>query len=424
MAFKTVSIYCIGTDHKIEESYLIMMVMYDLMLGDNVRGVDNHGGTAVSRVTNPNDDHHKVVYNGANLRPNSLGGDADTHLRNVADNAVKLVDSVAKSGSEPITVNLLGHSRGAASCLLIANMLQQKLGADATRCNLFLIDTVKFASSIPEAYTRGIGKNVNNVIHIAMEDNTMPLFDLYEIKPAAGTADGRIKNIRLPGTHGTATQCNLLAGEGDKLPDRPDNFLGTEEDRCKLWPIGGVALSTALDKFKEWGTPLSPAGEALAEPSWQLYYYHRIQKCNPITSRLRRLRLMNDSGKSAPDHKQGFVKAPGLLVKRTEALKLHKFGDNHHRFGPVFVNEEHFELAKEVHQDEERLFTAVHTVLTQSGKGYNLHQPLGSTRIDAISMLDRLFYTDYPFLHLLNDAGFHWDGDTVFDLIGKAQVTP
>lgn len=417
MATKTFSIFCIGTDHKHDETYLIMMVMYGL-LAAQVQGVDNAGGTGKTAVEKAQSDHHKVVYDGANLLPNSLGGDADDHLRKVAENAVKLVKSVERNG-EKITVNLLGHSRGAANCLLIANLLHKELAARECTCNLFLIDTVKFAPSIPEKLTRTIDDNVNELVHLVMEDNTFPLFDLYEIKAAPGTSDERITNIRLPGTHGTATQCNLRPEKGvSELPDRPDNYLAVEDHRRSLWPIGGVALSSALIKFKEWETPLSAPAEQLATPAWQLYYYHRIQEANPIISRVRRLRQFNDSGKSSPGNKQGFVKAPGLLVKRTDLLKLKKFGSNPFRFGRVFVNEDHFKLARAEHGSH--FVDAVRGSLTHPDSKFDLSMQGSLNRPLAISTIQRIFYRDYPFLQLLNDAGIHWNGESLFDLLGEA----
>lgn len=112
-------------------------------------------------------------------------------MKKVRNHAVKMVNSITLGADDAITVNLVGHCRGAVSCLMIAyaHYREGKALGDASkyRCNLFLIDAVKVTGilatgmGVPNRETQFIYENVGSLIHIVMEDNTNPLFILYDI---------------------------------------------------------------------------------------------------------------------------------------------------------------------------------------------------------------------------------------------------
>lgn len=404
----TISIFCIGTSHDQREDYNILKVLHSLT------------------VATGND--KKIIFDGADLSP----GPAAEHLNEVTDQAIAEIKSAGRpAANSKIKVNLVGHSRGAANCLMIASHLLKVDNPSDYICNLFLIDTVKYAPKIPEKDVRFIYSNVNELVHIVMEDNTLFLFDLYEIKKDKNDpAIGNVRNIRIPGRHGTATQCNTIIPVGDVL-ETPTGYLSTNLEIEKLWPIGGLTLSLALQQLKAWGTQLDQRGEMLATEDWSLYFYHRIQAVNPIISRMPKKRWVNDTDRSSAGQPQKSAKAPGAIMRRTELLKLRRFGKNPFRFNPIFINEHHVQLCRQKHGDNlidavikaqqlgrtiSKKFGLLAAVdeLTKSAPDSERERIIQSVK-DAIKAC---FTNDYPFMQRLHAEGFVWNQDQIlYDLL-------
>ena len=394
----TVTIFCIGTDHYKREEYNILCVLH--------------------RLTVEADWDKKFIYDGAPLDPKR----AAEYLNTITDQAIRDIESVDHpDSSSKITVNLVGHSRGAANCLLIASRLSKV--HPAYECNLFLIDTVKYAPKIPEDEVRLIRSNVKNLVHVIMEDNTLFLFDLYEIKKdKMNPSQGTICNIRIPGRHGTATQCNTIVPMNENLkPLDPDNYLATNLDREQLWPIGGLTLSLALQQLKTWGTRLHQNGEMLATDDWQLFFYHRIEFVNPIISRLTKKRRVNDTKTSSAGEPQKSTNAPGMIMRRSELLKLRRFGENPFRFNPIFINEHHVHLCRQKHGND--LIEAVLRALKtgKKKKQYELQAAvIQGTEQTVINRIKDSFYNDALFLKRLHAEGFVWSQDRIlYDLLDQ-----
>lgn len=108
--------------------------------------------------------------------------------------------------NRPQTVNLVGHSRGAIIATRIAAQLADRL--PGTRCNLFLIDPVKrslFGSDHDNAQTH---ENVGLFRQVLMENESSIMFEPQTITHSAASTN----TVRMPGTHGTATQTGQPIG--------------------------------------------------------------------------------------------------------------------------------------------------------------------------------------------------------------------
>jgi hypothetical protein len=355
MSKKTFTIFCIGTAHDTSEKFNIFSVMFNMV---NATEVGNKGKP--DPTTSPaGADHHKVIYDGPSDFPTVLNISAwklkaAKEMKEVRDDAVRLIELAANNNK--ITVNLFGHSRGAITCLLIASSLWRK-SLNYT-CNLFLIDAVKVSDTfslrthssrhtgIQEEDTRYIQSNVNEMVHFVMEDNVAPYFKLYKIEKAKENSTSKVVNIRIPGKHGTATQCNLRTINKAIVADA--DITSITQAR-KMWPIAGVVLSSALQKAADWGKdeanngnslPLTTIGQNLASDEMLFYYYNRIQLDNEIVSAKVKKRWINDMDKSSP----GQIQKKEIVKGRRSKTTLDKFSLNPFRFNSIFVNQEHFDL--------------------------------------------------------------------------------
>ena len=427
---KTFSIFCIGTGHDSKEEFNILTVLHRLT---EAVDVDNNGGTHVQKVSQPNAEHHKILYDGPPDLPDILAFKAAaTRMIQVRDNAIKLIQSVnlpsGRSGREAkITVNLVGHSRGAVNCLMIASELDKQFGSRDCHCNLFLIDPVKVTDTlsvlpkgrVPETDTRFIFDNVKKVVQIVMEDdvkflNVVGIFKLYKIEEErvrpAPDGSQRITNIRLPGTHGTATQCNPLitSVEANGLVIPPE----------KIWPIGGVALSTILQYLQDWGTPLHQDARDHLDPARKFYLYNRIQIVNTIVEDQAQKRIINNVklSTSGQNQERNIVPGPDNHTYRSDEL-LDKFGENPFRFHPVFINPHHVQLCIDAFgTGGVELVDIILAEFNIAGSERDLKKAAESQPADSESSVEDIFEAVkrnillFPdFFSLLKTNGFTWD---------------
>jgi hypothetical protein len=342
----TLSIFFIGTGHTREETSNILFALHSL-----VNAVDVSPGGA--QGASPTDVHFKMLFDGAKL--GATQSDAVAHLPKmsqvVAEFLTPAMDVITAlqtlrlhTAANPWILNLVGHSRGAISCMALADELHTR--NNQSTVNMFLIDPVRRVANAPPEFGITVRSNTHEFCEIIMEDDFHEVvFELSEvILPTTGNPILR-KRIRLAGTHGTATQCNEIQNAGKKIPT-----INFELPTKRLWPIGGVALRTILEQLRRWGTPLTRGGDgkigqipglALDDGRFRrilLTEYWRIAAVNQTTDGKR---WVNNVGKSKPDEVQEFKQIQGT---RTEAVLSSRGVVNPFRDTNVFVNLEHFVL--------------------------------------------------------------------------------
>ena len=116
----------------------------------------------------------------------------------------------------PLTsVNLVGHSRGAVTCIMLAHAMAATDGLQAVRVNIFAIDPVPGGYS---DFSFGVGSpfeipsNVDEYTSILMENAGDPFFAcLSEGKNLRKLGNTNITQYPLPGKHGDATKSDFAA---------------------------------------------------------------------------------------------------------------------------------------------------------------------------------------------------------------------
>jgi hypothetical protein len=337
----TLSVFCIGTGHTREEKFNLLAALHSLVAATGIPD----GKRPVPPEDPAIGPHYKLIYDG----PPNLPQLPEPQLIRVRETTAAVLAALQASrpptASDPWIVNLAGHSRGAVACMMAAAVLTQKnLPA---KVNMFLIDTVKRASTSDEVGLRILG-NTQEFFQIVMEDEPTLVFKLANIQARLTNNDTQaplIRHIRLPGTHGTATQCNPLTSKCDTVKDV--SLSNTPLPR--LWPLGGVAIRHALRKFQEWGSPLTEAGlryigQAKGQPFNEAVFrnillseYWRILDLHPFDNGHRHV---NDVPSSKPGVVQDVRRVKGI---RSEA-ELGKRAANPFRKSNIFVNQQHFDL--------------------------------------------------------------------------------
>ena len=114
----------------------------------------------------------------------------------------------------PLTsVNLVGHSRGAVTCIMLAHAMAATAGLQAIRANIFAIDPVPGGYS---DFSFGVGSpfeipsNVREYTSILMENAGDPFFAcLSEGRNLRKLGNTNITQYPLPGKHGDATKSDF-----------------------------------------------------------------------------------------------------------------------------------------------------------------------------------------------------------------------
>jgi hypothetical protein len=239
------SIFCIGTGHTIEEQNNTVA-----KLGREVRGrslILSGVGRRKSAFINQGVLLAKLGPLSALADPlgNFAGQGMDARAREALDAVIEC---------RPQTVNLVGHSRGAIICHLIANDIA---GSDHPACqavreiNIFAIDPVNMAP--------GKGKRAKHLrqavrlgtyVGVIMENEKSGLFPPTLIKYDLATQAAREKLIfyNLPGTHGSGTQplTSAIGHACYQMAQRFLNLWGTELTRD---PPTAVDICTAFARI-------------------------------------------------------------------------------------------------------------------------------------------------------------------------------
>jgi hypothetical protein len=112
------------------------------------------------------------------------------------------------------SVNLVGHSRGAVTCILLAHAMAEKAGLRPLQVNIFAIDPVPggytdfftFSNASPFQ----LPSNVREYTSILMENAGDPFFAcLSEGRNLRAMGDTNVTQYPLPGKHGDATKSDF-----------------------------------------------------------------------------------------------------------------------------------------------------------------------------------------------------------------------
>lgn len=138
-------------------------------------------------------------------------------LQNQAEANKKIIMNLGR-GKAVDNVYLVGHSRGAVCAVNVANRLYEE-GFEAN-VHLFLYDPVKRSGAGWDKLNRSIHSNVKSLKVILAEDEAGSIYGvsgmftpmmLKDKSGGVGAGVGSQSYLRLPGTHGTATQVNGMA---------------------------------------------------------------------------------------------------------------------------------------------------------------------------------------------------------------------
>lgn len=324
------SVFNIGTGHNRNEKDNLLVKLFDdcpsLPIDDST--IDDVTVNLAARG------HRKVINDGLGSEEADTGapGRAESSARHFREGllgkglesrALRMVRLIERT-SGLTEVTMAGHSRGAMIALRTAIELWNKYKKDF-RVNLWLLDPVEFSLDGGKPY-REIPANVQHVRIVVMEDT----HDIcgyrggFKLQTLLGSNDPTRNNfIRMPGSHGTASQVN-----GN--------------------PIGEVAFQIARRDFRRWNVPV---GSALWSNFDLCNEYFRIHLVNPVTkhevSRLKSLmgytelsRLVNDA--DAPDGSKTVT--TDSRAKKLDNLKI----TNRFRGHLFFINEHHFQLFRSI----------------------------------------------------------------------------
>ena len=177
----------------------------------------------------------------------------------VSSKTERMVQLVGRLKDGLSGVTIVGHSRGAIIAVRTAARLYEKYGTDL-RVNLWLLDPVEFSVEGGQA-NRMVPPNVRHLRIVAMEDthNICGWKSGFKLQALVGSygpgRDVRESYIRMPGSHGTASQV-----DGH--------------------PIGEVTFQIARKDFWRWNVPV---GAGVWSSRQICDEYFRIQQVNPAT---------------------------------------------------------------------------------------------------------------------------------------------
>jgi hypothetical protein len=325
-----ICVFSIGTGHDHEEEPNILVKLWKLCRYANLGVVGSHTWKKQTIETGYGKDRHKIntkkgddedggvdelcktpAKNDGWTWINDGQSTAATNLVAQQETNVKMIRGLMKRQSGIKHVCLVGHSRGAFLSLRIAAAIADLKDVE---CNLFLIDPVDRTKDKDSSHWE-IHENVRHCQVIVMEDVggiAARIFKLMTIGGSRfdGNGLGAEDYIRLPGTHGTATQV-----DGH--------------------PIGQVAYIMAVRWLNARHIPMEVKGEHFFATKL-LDEYARINTVNRIVGGQRRI---NDK---EPNKNLKFKWIPvggsrsGLLDRIA--------GENKYQRDAYFINRQHHDL--------------------------------------------------------------------------------
>jgi pimeloyl-ACP methyl ester carboxylesterase len=304
------NIFNIGTGHhKGEVNNLLVALHRDCTAIDASAMARSAGGGTwkfINDGAGSTDPGSGVRAKVASIPGNAMGMGSTRGVTSVTDQMVELFKR-----TKPDQVNICGHSRGAITSVRIAAKLYELSGM--TKVNLFLVDPVKRMAEGTDFYNREIHSNVDQLMCVVAEDvGDKSLFKFMMLKDGRSADSGRAdlpaeKFLRMPGSHGTATQVD--------------------------GPIGRVTYEIARRFLKKVGAPV---GANVWSSMRVCNEYFKIPARNPafvVSSGgvARHARLINDEGKDK------------VMSKHSRLDRLNELGiKNRFQAHEIFVNEDHF----------------------------------------------------------------------------------
>lgn len=346
MPNKVMTIYAIGTGHSYLEPYNTLVTLCNNTTADckilsttsyqNFKYNDKP--EPLENLTRINDSDFKnknqvcVLVNGIAKQagPDEAHTTQDKQLRNL----IGLIQTY-----QPDRLNMVGHSRGAVTCLRIAKNIEGKPLPVGLKCNIFCIDPVAWISYMGgKDYT--LTANVSEYKRIAMEDDApinTSVFPIMTIKSINGGYQIQpIDNIRLPGTHGTATQCNPILKAGENAAQHSSTN--------RKWPIGHSTYIMINKQLDSWETIM---GQDFSDFDL-IDNYAAIVNNNPGHYEYSSIggwslkRTVNNLDPCLPDKK--VVQKIDTRVSKRSHEELDSLCPNPYQGGPLFINQQHYNL--------------------------------------------------------------------------------
>ncbi|MCA9544264.1 MAG: hypothetical protein KC613_07725 [Myxococcales bacterium] len=237
------TVYNIGTGHASNEQANLLVRLFNRTVGIDARQ-DRPGRAAQYRYINDGIGKSYDARTGR-VSTNMFAQATGWGLKDKTEETVDVIRRI-----NPRVVNLVGHSRGAIIAVRTAAKLSKR--APDITCNLFLVDPVKrsfLGKDEDNAATHG---NVRLFRQILMESESSWLFEPQKMSHSSAATN----SVRLPGSHGSATQTGQ--------------------------PIGVVAYMLAVNFLRLCGTALS---DTPFSPVQMADAYAQITLMNPVHRR-------------------------------------------------------------------------------------------------------------------------------------------
>jgi len=183
-----------------------------------------------------------------------------------------------------------------------------------------------------------LSPNIKEFRRFIMEDDNSPnYFPLLKIHRSDNKLTPADENIRLPGMHGTATQCSPVCPKGTEVP-------GPAKDKI-LWPIGGCAYRMIKFRLRAWGTDMGddPNIEFKIIDAYAAIITknpHGKVKTEGLSGFKYCTRAINDLVLSKPGVNQKIEK----ITPDRSTFNMNEICPNDYRWGPLFINKEHYDL--------------------------------------------------------------------------------
>jgi len=349
------NIYNIGTGHhRGETNNLLVLLHRDCPARDATGIASSKGGTwkIINDGAGSTDEGSSIGAKLKSIGGNAQGTGGSRGVMNATDAMLDLYEA-----TKPDQVNIVGHSRGAITSVRVATKLFER--APNTPVNLFLVDPVKRMAQGTDFHNREIHPNVYRMMVVVMEDvGDKGLFKVMSLKQRGAGDKKRThlptdKFIRMPGSHGTATQVD--------------------------GPIGQVTYQIARRFLRDCGAPVGPD---IWSDRRVCNEYFKVQLMNPLVARNPKkpndkVRVVNDNGKMVD------------VAKHSRRDRLDGLGIKNRMHGhAVFVNEHHYALFEGIYPhlavaldngyelDDPRVAVQVTALQSDCPRGYELLEKL------------------------------------------------
>ncbi len=414
---KVLTVYCIGSAHNYKENYNTLVSLCD-STNAGAKILITHAGNRTNYIgvqtidreepLNPgweNQNQICVLIDGPNFDKGMPATEkSGEYINNQTD---KLC--VIASKYSPDIVNLVGHSRGAIMCNVFAWKLSDSMdykyhdknyfglsytGTTNPIVNVFLIDpvnhtdiSIKFAlglSPVTNGYKRIIMEDAGGVTGAVSTNSTDNYaFPLEKITDESSHYKIQtLDNIRIPGTHGTASQLTPVANNGEKLPNPAPVTINTPSKSKDFFPIARIAFCTVMNQLSIWETNYDTLELIFSSDTRNIINeYARVFNINKfLLNRNSHNRLVNNAPRSEPNQTISY----SWVKPSRDKNQLNLICPNPYRWGIFFINQQHAALFKDKYKSfydvlPEDLSGSYEKVLNKP-----LTQGINTTKLQAI----------------------------------------